>query len=329
MTNKKKKKAGSNRKNQKLPHAMANQMISRQFKASPLTSTRLGGVADVAKVTLRYAQVVTLTTSTLITTNVFRGNSGFDPDVTGTGQQPVWWDDYSLFYSRYRVISSRCTAQFVYNTNSGVGAWIGITPRHLATLPAAGLAGCAATPENVTGAMNGNTPGRTLTNVCNTADFLGYKSGMMGSDDLAALVTANPAHQWYWHVYAQCADGSTSLVIEALVTIDYDLHFFDRVDGAIDLQARCRDLERKLEAKTDSVSTGAVDRGDEKPTRLAVDDEYVRVPGIEPIRQAQTRPVDVTPRRAPMAASNFASTALQALSNPLSASGARKPAGVG
>jgi hypothetical protein len=130
------------------------------------------------------------------------------------------------------------------------------------------LAGYAAQPENITMAINGNTPGRSVTNSAKTADFLGYKAGLMGSDDLSALTNTNPAHPWYWHVYQLSGDESTTLLTTALVTIDYDIIFFDKIDGALDLKERMLLLKKPKEPE----------KPEPKDTSKDQKDDFIHVP---------------------------------------------------
>jgi hypothetical protein len=37
----------------------------------------------------------------------FAGNGCFDPDITGTGHQPYYWDTYTGVYNYYSVMGSR------------------------------------------------------------------------------------------------------------------------------------------------------------------------------------------------------------------------------
>jgi hypothetical protein len=37
----------------------------------------------------------------------FRLNSVFDPDITGSGHQPRWFDQYSALYASYVVVASK------------------------------------------------------------------------------------------------------------------------------------------------------------------------------------------------------------------------------
>ncbi len=56
---------------------------------------------------LRYVDTIAIDSGVTLASHVFAANGLFDPDITGTGHQPLMYDEYQLLYSRYRVISSK------------------------------------------------------------------------------------------------------------------------------------------------------------------------------------------------------------------------------
>jgi len=67
---------------------------------------------------LRYADTFSLTsTAGAVSTYVIRANDLFDPDFTGTGHQPMGFDQLMLWYNHFCVISSKITCTFT-NTSS-------------------------------------------------------------------------------------------------------------------------------------------------------------------------------------------------------------------
>jgi hypothetical protein len=68
-----------------------------------------------------------------------------------------------------------------------------------------------------------------------TAQVLGYKASAIDDDDtLQALTSANPNHQWYWHIMTSMSDQTSTGDVRHYVVIDYDVEFFDRLDTLID-----------------------------------------------------------------------------------------------
>lgn len=68
---------------------------------------------------LRYCDIITLTsTSGAFAKNIFRWNSTFDPDLTGTGHQPLFRDTFAAIYDQYAVVSASIEVQFINNSTS-------------------------------------------------------------------------------------------------------------------------------------------------------------------------------------------------------------------
>ena len=91
-----------------------------------LTSVRVPGIRrpdfgfpDRMVTKLRYVDNFNLTGSAgVVGANVFRFNSCFDPDLTGVGHQPMYFDQFCGAagtgpYGRYRVISAKATVSFM------------------------------------------------------------------------------------------------------------------------------------------------------------------------------------------------------------------------
>jgi hypothetical protein len=68
---------------------------------------------------LRYATNLTLAGSSgVMASHVFAANGLFDPDVTGTGHQPMGFDQLILSYNHYTVTEARLVATFHNNAAS-------------------------------------------------------------------------------------------------------------------------------------------------------------------------------------------------------------------
>lgn len=89
-------------------------LILRSRKSFPLLRGVRTGLNIPKLQKLRYVQNFTLTPSTgsLVTQN-FGANDGFHPDKTGTGHQPMRWDQMALFYNHYIVVGSKITVKRV------------------------------------------------------------------------------------------------------------------------------------------------------------------------------------------------------------------------
>ncbi len=204
----------------------------------------MGGFPDRVRVRLKYVTNVTMTPNGLTAADyVFSGNGCFDPDITSTGSQPANFDDWSGVYSRYRVWGSTLRWN-VGNTASGtvdLTSFV-VGPRHLST------ALTTRTQQEYFQAQpytryfksiiyaNGRSDQQGSCTM-STAKFLGLsRSEFEGNDDVASLVSANPAHQWYWHCVVSSDDQSSSTIHYVNFVVEYDVEFWDRVDTTLDLK---------------------------------------------------------------------------------------------
>lgn len=81
------------------------------------------GFPDRVKTKLHYCDVVQLAASAgNPAIYQFRMNDLFDPDYTGTGHQPQWFDQLAAVYSNYKVLGSKITATFIPNNISDIEA---------------------------------------------------------------------------------------------------------------------------------------------------------------------------------------------------------------
>jgi len=79
-----------------------------------------GPISDRAVVTLKYSQLNN--SNGVLNDQVFNLNSLQDPDRTGGGHQPLGFDQYSAFYSKYKVFKAKITVQAASSTgNTMVG----------------------------------------------------------------------------------------------------------------------------------------------------------------------------------------------------------------
>lgn len=219
----------------------------------------LGGFSDRTRVTLRYVEEFSLTTATVAATGyVFAGNDVYDPNVTGTGGQPANYDDYSGLYTRYRVLSSKLTlypAPEVDANDDGIRVNIG--PLHVSTLPTT-----HATQNDdicqpfqqfqvLTYYNTKRKDGEIRMPAISTMKVFGNTwTEFAGNPDNTALVTASPAHRWFWVISQSNVNTANTNTCFYTAFIDYDIEFWDRVDTTLDLDQKIRHLQEIKEAKT-------------------------------------------------------------------------------
>lgn len=102
-----KKKAPYKRRHKRKSKGVNRGIIQRMPKYAMFRSGPPTGFPDRLRCKLKYCDNLTLTSTTgSIGKYFFRANSINDPDLTGTGHQPLYHDTFSAIYDQYAVISS-------------------------------------------------------------------------------------------------------------------------------------------------------------------------------------------------------------------------------
>lgn len=182
------------------------------------------GIPDRLFANLAYDQdSLSLVNASTSASYLFSGNSCFDPDTSGVGHQPLYFDQFSQLYSRYRVHKSEIVFELL---NSTIQSHCTITPTTDGNWP-----------TNVRNALEANYTASipissSIFKVIKERSISTKKIWGMQSitqDDLyQALCTASPARQWYWKIWGESFDGVTNVSIRVNIRIIYEVEFFDR-----------------------------------------------------------------------------------------------------
>jgi len=97
------KKKATRRKVMRKPYRKSK--ITRMVGRGTMVYKGQPGIADRALIKLRYRDnyILTATQPNTFAQRVWRLNSIYDPDYTGTGHQPLCYDQWQVFYKNYRV----------------------------------------------------------------------------------------------------------------------------------------------------------------------------------------------------------------------------------
>lgn len=187
-------------------------------------------------VRLKYSQQVNLSvTSGVMTYNSFRLNSIYDPDLTGTGAQPRYYDQLLSAtgpYLRYRVLGAKVKVTFVNdNSSSGAIGYVGIYARD-STAAAISSTDLTALSElqnakyAVLGNYNSNAGIIKMVQHYTIAKLMGV-TDIADNEDAEAAYNGNPTDSVLLDVYYYPMDGTTTTSIYAIVDIDYIVQLMD------------------------------------------------------------------------------------------------------
>lgn len=198
---------------------------ARKYKVPRYTNvSKVIGFPESMLTKLVYQQ--STSTTALTFSNVFRGNSVFDPDFTGAGNQPNYFDTYASLYAKYRVVASKIECRIVNGSSTVPIRW-SIMPSDSSTI-LTNVANASGNPMCKTGICTLASGSRSICTVksyCTTARINGKtKAQINGSDQYESLVSTNPADAWFW--IFQCED--LSIASNMAVIIDFKLTYYVR-----------------------------------------------------------------------------------------------------
>jgi len=183
----------------------------------------INGFPDRYRTILVYDERIAIT-STAGATALYRfsGNGLFDPNVTGTGAQPINFDTLSIPYLRYRCYGSSCEIRPI----SGTACDVALYPTNAIVTITIDEAAAQPYAKFVNGVILNGSRAPSLSSSMGSQKILGRD--VRGSDAAQALVSAQPAEQWYWVIAVDSSDRATTFGSSYSVKIKYDVEFFDR-----------------------------------------------------------------------------------------------------
>lgn len=161
---------------------------------------------------------------------VFRANSIYDPNYTGTGHQPMCFDFYASIYNHYIVTASKITVKCIANQANTAPCLIGCYLTDGATV-------AYSTPIEFLEAKRGNSKtfsaseGRSVTvnSSFNAKKFYNVKDVKDNQANLGAAVTTSPVEECYYNIYFFTLDSTTE-DCNVQITIDYWVTFNEPKD---------------------------------------------------------------------------------------------------
>lgn len=205
--------------------------LQRYLKAPGVirSSSKWGYCPTGIEVTLSYASTVSITTTAGVNdAYVFSGNSLFDPNVTGTGSQPLGFDQWTAIYNRYIVYGSQATLEVLSTDTSTIQKQnfkVVLVPFSLTTgLASLGLDVCSELPRAKTKTCSVYAEGsnNTISSYASTASVYGVSNAYVDMDDsYTALFNASPTRQWAWWIKVNSLSDDQSTSYNVRMRIKY------------------------------------------------------------------------------------------------------------
>ncbi len=204
----------------------------RRRYANKINYMRVRGVTgfpDQLVVKLKYNEAFTMTNVGGFGSYTYRLNSLFDPNFTGTGHQPMNFDQYSALYQDYEVKASKLYVDVIPPD---------VNPIKVATIPAR-ISTAPASIEQ----MSENTYSRVRWFANATTQQQGPIVNFMTVKKLEGRTTAsvnyiantgtNPSSTRFWHILVDSFTGTDISDIVFDVTIIYYSRFMRRIDTGL------------------------------------------------------------------------------------------------
>jgi len=191
-----------------------------------IDSTGTGGFAPRMLVKLKYAQYTPLSPSASVVSQIYRANSVFDPDFTGTGGQPYNFDDFAIEYKRYRVRA--CSIDVTFQSglaSTSRGCTVVVVPTNSSTAFSSIFDAMSAPNARWSTLISqGNASQWRCRMRMTTKQVLGEDWG----DRFEALVSADPSDPWYFQLLGFSNDATTNAALNIVACLTYEVEFFDR-----------------------------------------------------------------------------------------------------
>jgi len=229
----------------------------QQAKEFRLVRSVFGGFTPTLATKIKYIEYVDFDAgATTSAVYVFRANNPYDPNYTGTGHQPMWWDTYSNIYSQCRVTKSSITMTDLFNkivnvagldatggTTTGAFTHYGFANERSGRLFIIRDASPTDYPTDITtlieqGATNFKTCWSPIS-VDNKMTQLSYtcvpsiQTDSSYKDSNLSMATSGTTPIDFKELYFICGVASLDyqnnpLTKRCMIEIDYDVEFFDR-----------------------------------------------------------------------------------------------------
>ncbi len=176
---------------------------------------------------LKYTDIIQLDTSMgVVDWHQFRANSLFDPDLTGTGHQPLSFDEWTSFYQRYKVHACKISINGIITSTTGGGIFI-LNARPELAVPV-GVSVTEIERNNTISRVASQVGGenRVSLRMYRKTKFM-YGKRTIIDEGYAGLDTTNPLFPWVYNIglVGSFANAATA---DLVIKLTFYSEFFDK-----------------------------------------------------------------------------------------------------
>lgn len=201
----------------------------QQFKAPWSLTFPPGmiGFPDRLGVTLKYSETFSYSGSATPAAQVYMINSCFDPNVSGVGHQPSYYDTLQAIYARYCVTSFSAIIEFSNHAALGVYAVANYSDQNISGNSVEQLTEAKLAKTVNLGNVNQGTAQRRLVMPRTTLSRVMGQKFLESDPNMYAAVGSNPSDQAFLIIKVAADDGVTAITVQCKVTLLFEVDFKD------------------------------------------------------------------------------------------------------
>lgn len=193
-------------------------------------------VPDEERVTIRYTDTLDATATVGFYSYLFALNDIYDPDVTSTGSQPPYYDEWSALYNRWVVPECEYDVAVTSRTVSGRLS-VAVAPVTAASLVPANFEAASSIRYAKAAETTGGGPTYHIKGKVNIAKLYGVPDYVPESDDqYAGSINNSPTRRCVLAIVAQTSGSSDALSLT--VVLKFKVRFFQPYPAALSLSSR-------------------------------------------------------------------------------------------
>lgn len=157
-----------------------------------------------------------------------RGNSIYDPDYTGVGNQPVGRDELATLYNKYKVLASSVVIDFLPAATNNASTVLTVIPKTIATYTTIRQDIQNPYCHYKYGGNSASTVYTRLKHFMKSSKIHG-DSNCNDEDYESSMTVDPPTNVWYWHIGA-IGVNSAPFTLYCQVRIVYYCEFSERLN---------------------------------------------------------------------------------------------------
>lgn len=186
------------------------------------TSVKSGlGFPKRMVMTHRYSEAGSMTSSTTLGRYSFHVNSMFDPNHSGVGHQPLYFDQMAVLYNLYTVIGAKCVFKVFPLTSVANSVLVAGYINDNTAAAAASNWNTIAEQSQAKRTIMIPLTGKPATITLKWSGRKAWGKGFLQNPQLSADTGNDPAEKQYFDFYTIAADGSTATTVRWEVMITY------------------------------------------------------------------------------------------------------------